>query len=142
MRQCSRPQYYVISFYHDLRPSIKEGLEMKHLDRSGLSSTGILRHNFWGDLEEVPQEDIDHWCQQCQFPYGEEKCREKDLIQRCWFELQAIAKTLNLSLEAHVWHLQHECPFIRKGEACRCNAFGTMEEAFQAAGLEYKKAME
>lgn len=102
-------------------------------------SSGVIKRSFWGALEEVRQEDIDYCCQHCQFPYGEEKCQSKDLIQRCWFELQAIAKTLNLNSEAYVWHLLHECPFIHKGEVCRCNAFETIEHAFKAAGLEYTR---
>lgn len=102
-------------------------------------STGIFKWNMLGQLEEVEQKYIDHWCGQCQFPYGEGKCQTKELIQRCWFEHQAMAATLNVESEAHVWHLQHECPFIHKGLACRCNDFKTVEQAFAALGMEYKK---
>lgn len=101
--------------------------------------TEIFKRNIFGELEEVPQKYIDAWCKQCQFPYGVEKCQSRELIQRCWFELQAIAWTLKVDSEAHIWHLLHECPFIHKGEPCRCDDFRTIEDAFQSAGLEYKK---
>jgi hypothetical protein len=102
-------------------------------------STGIFRRNPIGELEEVKQEHIDYWCNQCQFPYGAERCQDKNLIQRCWNEHQAIAETLNVESEAHIWHLQHECPFIHQGTQCRCNEFKTIEEAFQAAHIRYKR---
>lgn len=102
-------------------------------------TTGVFKHNMFQELEEVDQKAIDYWCQQCQFPYGESKCQSKELIQRCWFELHGIAQTLDVGSEAHIWHLQHECPFVHQGERCRCNDFKTVEGAFQATGLEYKK---
>ena len=102
--------------------------------------TGIYHRNLLGELEEVDQGYIDFWCGQCQFPYGLEKCRDKKLIQRCWYELYAIAITLQAPSEAHVWHLQHECPFIHKGERCHCNDYKTIEEAFTAAGIEYRQS--
>ncbi len=92
-------------------------------------STGIFKHNAFGQLEEVPQEDIEFWCSECQFPYGSKRCQEKRLIQKCWDKSEAIASK---------WHLQHECPFVHKGEKCHCNNFKTIEKAFKAAGLEYK----
>lgn len=104
--------------------------------------TEIFRRNVLGELEEVPQRDIDYWCGQCQFPYGLERCRDKALIQRCWLELQAIAATLKQPSEAYIWHLQHECPFVHKGERCRCNDFRAMLAAFEAAGLKYRPPQE
>jgi hypothetical protein len=102
-----------------------EGKEVKPMPLS----TGIFRRNPIRELEEVPQKDIDFWCGQCQFPYGEGKCKDKAFIQRCWDETGAVA---------HNWHLQHECPFAHQGHRCRCNDFKGMKEAFLAAGLEYK----
>ena len=102
-------------------------------------STGIYRESPIGEQEEVEQEYIDYWCKLCQFPYEEEeiggswvkvKCRSKELIQQCWDDSEAIA---------HKWHIRHECPFVHKGESCRCNDFKNIEEAFKVAGLEYKK---
>ena len=102
--------------------------------------TGIFRRNVWDrlELEQVKQEDIDHWCAQCQFPYGEGRCQSRDLIQRCWNELQGIAYTLHVQSETHIWHLQHECPFVHQGLACQCNDFKSIEAAFGAAGLVYR----
>ena len=103
-------------------------------------SSGIFKHNVFGELEEVKQEHIDAWCEQCQFPYSEpRRCQGRDLKQRCWFELQGIASTLNVGSEAHVWHLQHECPFVHQGQKCRCNDFKTVEEAFKALDLKYRR---
>lgn len=104
-------------------------------------STGIFKRNIVGELEEVQQEHIHAWCEQCQFSYYRErrKCQGRLLIQRCWYELQAIASTLNIVSEAHIWHLQHECPYIHTGLPCRCNDFKTVEEAFKAVGLEYRR---
>lgn len=102
--------------------------------------TGIYKHNIIGELEEVKQEQIDAWCQLCQFPYDEEeidgkwvkvKCKRKELIQQCWDDCGAIVGN---------WHKQHECPFIHQGKPCRCNEFKTIEEAFKAAGVHYEKA--
>jgi len=92
-------------------------------------STGIFRRNVVGELEEVKQKHIDFWCKTCQFPYGEGKCQDKALIQKCWDASGSVA---------HNWHLQHECPFAHQGQTCRCNDFKTIEDAFLAAGLEYK----
>jgi hypothetical protein len=92
-------------------------------------STGIFKRNILGELEEIPQRHIDYWCQLCQFPLAEGKCKDKALIQRCWDESGAVAGR---------WHIMHECSFIHKGQECRCNDFTTIEEAFRAAGLEYR----
>ncbi len=92
-------------------------------------STGIFRRNPIGQLEEIPQEQLDFWCQLCQFPLVEGKCKDKASIQKCWDMGQAIAG---------MWHIQHECPFRHKVERCRCNDFKTIQEAFRSAGLEYK----
>ena len=92
-------------------------------------STGIYKRNILGELEEIAQEHINYWCQLCQFPLGLERCRDKALIQKCWDESRSVASK---------WHIQHECPFIHKGQTCRCNDFKTIEDAFRAAGLEYK----
>lgn len=101
-------------------------------------NTKIYHYNPLGELEEVKQEWIDEWCRQCQFPYGQEKCSDPELVQMCWFGLQGMARTLGISAEAHIWHLQHECPFIHTGVKCRCNDFKTIKEAFQSLGIEYK----
>jgi len=99
--------------------------------------TGIFKRNVIGEMEEVPQEHIDYWCSQCQFPYDEEeingvwvkvKCKSKEAIQRCWDDCGSIGA---------LWHKQHECPFIHQGQHCRCNRFKTIEKAFKSAGLEY-----
>ncbi len=92
-------------------------------------STGIFMRNMIGELEEIPREYIDYWCQLCQFPLAEGKCKDKALIQQCWDEGSSVAGK---------WHIQHECPFIQKRQTCSCNDFKTIEEAFRAAGLEYK----
>ena len=92
--------------------------------------TGVFKTNIFGVLEEIPQKDIDYWCSLCQFPLAREKCKEKALIQQCWDEGMAIAGK---------WHLQHECPFVYKGQECRCNDFKTIEDAFRFVGLEYKR---
>lgn len=102
-------------------------------------SSGIFKRNIFGELEEVKPEHVRAWCEQCQFPYGDRRCQGRDLIQRCWFELQAIATTLKIDSEAHIWHLQHECPYIHRGLPCRCNDFKTVEGAFREAGLEYRR---
>lgn len=104
-------------------------------------TTGIFKRNIFGELEEIKPEHIHYWCAECQFPYGDEgrKCQGRLLIQRCWFELQAIASTLKVESEANIWHLQHECPYIHKGLPCKCNDFKTVEEAFKALGLEYRR---
>ena len=91
--------------------------------------TDIFKHNMFGELEEIPQEHIDYWCQLCQFP-AKGKCRKKALIQKCWDESGAVAGE---------WHKQHECPFIHQLQPCRCNNFKTIKNAFRAAGLEYTK---
>jgi len=101
--------------------------------------SGISKRSVFGELEEVKQEYVDAWCAQCQFPYGRQKCQGRDLKQRCWFELQGIASTLNIDSEAHVWHLQHECPYVHQGLPCKCNDFKTVEDAFKAVGLEYRR---
>ncbi len=92
-------------------------------------STGIFRTNPIGQLEEVPQKDIDFWCSQCQFPLRLGGCSTSELIQQCWDEGGAVA---------HKWHLQHECPFVHSGQSCRCNDFKNIRSAFRAAGLTYK----
>ena len=92
--------------------------------------TDIFKHNMLGELEEIPQEHIDYWCQLCQFPLAKGKCRKKALIQKCWDESGAVAGE---------WHKQHECPFIHQLQPCRCNNFKTIKNAFRAAGLEYTK---
>lgn len=103
-------------------------------------STGVFKRNVLGWLEEVKQEHLSYWCQQCQFPYGETKCQTKELIQRCWSELQGIASTLNIGSEARIWHLQHECPFVHQGGVkCRCDDFPNIEEAFKSTELKYQK---
>ncbi len=90
-------------------------------------STGIFRRNIVRELEEIPQHQIDYWCQLCQFPLATEgKCTDKAQIQECWDKGSSIGNK---------WHLQHECPFAHKGEACRCNDFKTINDAFRAAGL-------
>ena len=94
-------------------------------------STGIFKINSIGEREELSQKYIDFWCGQCQFPLGPACSFDKVLIQQCWDEGGAIA---------HQWHLQHECPFAHEGEECSCNSFKSIEEAFQSAGLEYKRA--
>lgn len=103
-------------------------------------SSSIFKRNVFGELEEVKPEHIRDWCEQCQFPYGDgrKKCQGRLLIQRCWYELQAIAITLKVGSEAHIWHLQHECPGIHTGLPCKCNDFKAIEEAFKAVGLEYR----
>ena len=83
---------------------------------------------------EVEQKHINAWCDHCQFPYQEPWCLIPN-IQRCWNESYGIAVTLAEGKQGHIWHLQHECPFVHKGEACRCNDFREIEEAFQAAGV-------
>jgi len=106
-----------------------------------MAMTGIFKRSFpFWELEEVKQEHIDAWCRECRFSFDLEKCQDKVLIQKCWFEVQSIASTLQVDSEAHIWHLQHECPFIHNGERCHCNDFKTIKEAFKAAGLEYKEA--
>lgn len=101
--------------------------------------TGIYHRNPIGELEEVKQEHIDYWCGICQYPYGPEKCRDRELIQRCWYELYAIAMMLKVNSEAHVWHLQHQCPFICKGEKCHCDDYKDIKQAFEAAGISYQE---
>lgn len=101
-------------------------------------STGVFKRNIFGELEEVKQEYIDAWCKMCRFPYGESKCQSKELIQRCWNELQAIADTLKINSQAHIWHLQHECPGIQRGKACSCNKYKSIKESFEVEGLVYK----
>jgi len=103
---------------------------LKSEEKGGDSvSSGIFRRNIIGELEEIQQEQIDYWCSQCQFPFGPERCRDKALIQKCWDEGGAVAGR---------WHIQHESPFIHKGERCRCNDFKTIEDAFRVVGLKYK----
>ena len=99
-------------------------------------TTGVYRDNPLGIQEEVPQKDIDFWCNLCQFPtfIANEtgltyKCTEPWQIQRCWDKTGAIAGE---------WHKQHECPFIHLNQPCRCNDFKSIEEAFKAVGLEYR----
>mgnify|MGYP001558695110 CR=1 FL=1 len=96
-------------------------------------ATGIFRTNVIGELEELPQEHIDYWCHLCQFPLAEGRCKDKALIQKCWDGTGSVAGR---------WHFQHECPFIPQGQRCKCNDFETIEEAFRAAGLDYKKGGE
>ena len=86
--------------------------------------TGIYNvHGF-----EVLKKDIDHWCDECQFPFEGERCRSKDAIQKCWR-----VKT------AHEWHMLHECPFFQKGLSCRCDEFSSVKDAFAVAGVPYRK---
>ena len=95
-----------------------------------MKKSGIFQDNIFGERIEIEQSSIDFWCEQCQFSYDSERCKEKSLIQECWDESESIGGK---------WHLQHECPFVHKGEVCRCNDFKNIKEAFKAAGLEYKK---
>ena len=94
----------------------------------------ITKYNVFGEVEVIKQEHIDYWCGLCQFPLGAAgaKCSEEWQIQLCWRLTEA---------EGGKWHRQHECPFLNKEpkEECRCNDFTTIEEAFKAAGLEYRK---
>ena len=92
-------------------------------------STGIYREAIFGHVE-VPQNDIDYWCGQCQFPIGPERCQTKKRIQQCWDQLGASAR---------YWHILHECPFAHLGQECRCNDFISVEAAFISLGLKYKK---
>lgn len=92
--------------------------------------TDIYRHNPIGGAEEVPQKDIDYWCGLCQFPLEAPICKSKEAIQQCWNESGAVAGK---------WHKQHECPFIHIGEACQCDAFKTIEEAFKATKIGYSR---
>jgi len=101
--------------------------------------TGVFHMNFRGEVEELRQEHIDQRCDSCQFPYGNERCAERELIQRCWNELQGISMTIFPKSESHVWHLQHECPYVHLGKKCACNDFKTIEEAFRYLGLPYTK---
>jgi len=93
-------------------------------------SSGVFRRNILGELEEIPQDQIDYWCKLCQFPLVEGKCKDKALIQQCWDEGGAVAGK---------WHLQHDCPFVHKGQPCRCNDFKSIKNAFRAAGLTYNE---
>ena len=93
----------------------------------------IYRTNPIGKREVVPQQDIDFWCQECQFSLAKDhkRCRSKSLIQQCWIE----SKSLTGENSAGEWHRQHECPFIHQGQECRCNDYPTIGEAFGGAGL-------
>lgn len=94
---------------------------------------GIYRQSFFpGEPEHVPvePEHVKAWCKECQFPYTEGGCKTRGDIQKCWDVSEAIAGK---------WHLQHECPFVHKGEKCRCNDYRTIKAAFKAAGIEYKE---
>lgn len=91
-------------------------------------ATGIYNMGMFG-REEVPQKDIDFWCDMCQFPLNpDSRCTDKDMIQSCWSETGAVAG---------VWHILHECPFIHQTQECRCNDYKTIREAFKAAGRAY-----
>ena len=92
----------------------------------------IIKRNIFGEVEVIKQTDIDFWCGLCQFPPRnlDGKCSKELELQNCWTWSGA---------EGGKWHKQHECPFTHKGEPCRCNNFKTIEEAFKAAGLEYRK---
>ena len=82
---------------------------------------GIFKKNVFGEIEKVPEEHIESWCKDCQFPYGKEKCKTKELIQKCWDESSDERGPV-----ANKWHQQHECPFIHKEEKCFCNDFKTI----------------
>jgi len=97
--------------------------------RTKKMGTGIYRRTEVGQLEEIEQECIDGWCRRCQFYYGKEKCKDKILIQRCWDDCMVYP---------HRFHLQRECPFVHKGEPCRCGDFDTIEAAFEVVGLQYE----
>ena len=88
-------------------------------------STGIYKIGMLG-REEVKQEHIDYWCELCQFPG---RCDTAEDIQKCWDGSQSIAG---------MWHILHECPFLHKDEPCRCNGYQNIEQAFEAAGVEYR----
>lgn len=90
--------------------------------------TRIYRSGILGSVE-VDQSSLDFWCNLCQFPIQLKKCQDRVLIQMCWDHSES---------KAGKWHQQRECPFIHKGQRCRCNDFRSIAEAFKATGLEYK----
>lgn len=70
--------------------------------------TGV--YNQWG--QEISQESIDFWCNNCHYPPEGKKCDNPRAIQFC-FKYP----------DAHTWHLAHECPFAHRGLGCHCNDF-------------------
>ena len=92
--------------------------------------TGIFNEIIPGFPQEVSQTNIDFWCNQCQFPLVEGKCKEKADIQKCWNRAGS---------NAGFWHLLHECPFNHVGQKCRCNEFKERRDAFASLGLVYQE---
>jgi len=91
-------------------------------------ATRITKTDFMGGSVEVEQKHIDYWCNLCQYPDIEGKCKTKEQIQLCWDTTQA---------GGNRWHNKCECPFVHRGLECHCNDFKTIKDAFKSLGMEY-----